>query len=347
MGEAERETDITKWLASAGVHELISKIAGQIAADLRKRHIVPYFQDRINQVNETRDDILASIESELALLILEDRSHLRRLVLSGDPNIARALRSRFINLCLDKARSPDRDPYRYLYKRAADILRESETIYTRRAPVKGLNFSVHPENRPIPPLTREDLASIPWPTGLVAVLNYEAINRKAALLDLADYFAKRVAAAWGNRRVWVALRDLINWIGLHVPLQHSGPEAAEPEASRPVESLPDTRTDPNETPVNADFIAKCAACASNILNDREKEVFYYRRCLGLSLKEIAVRMGYKTSSGPKHYLDRAEHRLRRFLRDKPGLAPPDYDERDFAIFRENLSMILKESLSQP
>jgi hypothetical protein len=269
------------------------------------------------------------------------------MILAGDPNTARALRSRFINFCLDRARSPDMDPYRYLYKRASDILRQSESFYTRPEHKKGLAFSIHLENRSIPPLSREDFESVSWPVHIVDALDYDAVNRKTVLPNLANYFWNSIAAAWGNRQIWVALRDFINWIGLHVQLYPPRPEETMPEGTRPIENLPDTHYQPNETPIDSEYILKCAACAANLLNEREKEIFYCRRGLGLSLKDIADRLGYKGSSGPKYFLEKADHELRRFLRDKPGLSPDDLDDQDFAIFRKNLFAILKESVSKP
>jgi hypothetical protein len=347
MGQTGPGIEIKEWLASAGVLELISKIAGQVAADLKKRKISPFFLDRDLQINESQKDLLSTITSELALFILEDRSHIRNMILSGDPNAARALRNRFINFCLDRARSPDRDPYRYLYKRACDILRQSESFYTRAEHKKGLAFSIHPENRSIPALCREDFESVSWPVHIVNALDYDAVNRKTVLPNLATYFWNCIAAVWGSRQIWVAMRDFINWIGLHVPLNPPRPEETMPEGTPPIENVPDSHYQPNEIPIDLEFISKCAACAANLLNDREKEIFYCRWGLGLSLKDIADRLGYKGSSGPKHFLDNAEDELRRFLRDKPGLAPDDLDDQAFAIFRENLFAILKERVLKP
>ncbi|MCP4623657.1 MAG: sigma-70 family RNA polymerase sigma factor [bacterium] len=143
------------------------------------------------------------------------------------------------------------------------------------------------------------------------------------------------------------LRDFISWIGLHVRLSSSRPEEILPQENRPIENVPDTQNRPNEPPIDPEYISKCAACAANLLNDREKEILYCRWGSGLSLKDIADRMGYKSSSGPDYFLKNAEHKLRRFLRDKPGLEPDDLDDAAFAIFRKNLFAILKESLSQP
>jgi len=347
MGQTGPGVEIKEWLASAGVQGLISKIAGQVAADLKKRKIPTFFMDRDLQINESQEDILSTITSELALFILEDRSHIRNMILSGDPNAARALQSRFINFCIDRARSPDIDPYRYLYKRAADILRQSASFQTRSEPKKGLVFSIHLENRSIPPLSREDFEEVAWPVHIIDTMDYNAVNRKKVLLDLAKFFWNNISTAWGNRQIWVDLRDFINWIGLHVPLNLPLPDETMPEGIPPIENVPDTHYQPNEIPIDPEYISKCAACAANLLNDREKEIFYYRWGLGLGFKDIADRMGYKGSSGPKYFLDNAGHELRRFLRDKPGLAPDDLDEREFAIFRKNLFAILKESVSQP
>jgi hypothetical protein len=347
MDQTRQGIEIKEWMSTADVQELISKVAGQVAADMSKKKIPYFFLGQDIQIQESRGDIISTIASELTLFILEDRSNIQNIILSGDCNPERALRNRFINYCLDKARAPDRDPYRYLYKRASDILRQSNSFYTRSEPKKGMAFSLHSENRSIPPLSREDLETISWPPDIIDRLDYEAVNRKSALLELATYFWNQTALDWGNQQVWIDLRDLVTWIGLHVPLNPPKPKELLAEDAQSIDIVPDTQYQSNEIPIEPEYLSKIADCTANLLGEREKEIFYYRRILGQSLKDIAEKLDYKGSSGPKYYLESAENKLRRFLRDKPGLAPHDLDDKAFAIFRKNLSAILKKTVSMP
>jgi len=65
-------------------------------------------------------------------------------------------------------------------------------------------------------------------------------------------------------------------------------------------------------------------------------VFVLRHGHDLSLKNIAEKLGYKGSSGPKYPLDSAERKLRFFLRDLPWLSPDDLNKEAFSLFRDTL-----------
>jgi len=347
VGEMKPTAEIKEWLASPEIQALLWQIARKIDLYLRSSKIPSFFFDRDTQLNEHRDDIISTIQSELVLFILENGSGIQNLIVSGDRNIPRALRSRFIYYCLDKVRRPDKDSYRYLYKRASDILRQSDSFYTTTKDKKALVYSLQPENRRIPPLFQEDFKAIAFPADLAETLDYDSINRKAVLLKLADYFWNRISEIWQNRHVWVELRNLITWIGFHVLLHTRVQEEANPDGQAPIDAVPDNQYRPDLIYFDSELVEKWAGCVANCFTDREKEIFHRRYGPGLTLKEIAGDLGYKGSSGPKYYLDSAEHKLRKFLRDKPGLSPDDLNDEAFALFRRKLFLILKESISKP
>jgi len=339
--------EIKDWLASPAIQILLAQIARKIDFYLRRNKIPFFFLDRDTQLNEPRADILSAIQSELALFIIENKASIQSLIVSGDRNISRALRSRFIYYCLDKARRPDTDKYRYLYKRTSDILRQADSIYTTLKNKKSLVYSLFPKNSSIPPLLREDLKAIAFPPDFAHMLDYDSINRKGVLLELADYFWNRISEIWQSRHIWIELRDCITWIGFHVVLHARVPEKAGPDGEAPLNRVPDDQYRPDVIYFDSRLIDNWAHYVASCFNDREKEIFYRRYGLGYSLKNIAGNFGYKGSSGPKYSLDSAEHKLRIFLRDKPWLSPDDLNEKAFAVFRRKLLLILKESISKP
>lgn len=156
---------------------------------------------------------------------------------------------------------------------------------------------------PIPRLSEEDLREIPLPAADLERFDYGSINKKDALLRLARHFWKEVCRMWGDKVVWVDIRDLIGWIGLHLPLRGLIPEEQGPDKPNKMEQIADYTQSPERMYYDPDLIKGWAENFSNRLAEKERAMFLLSYGKGSKLKEMAAELGYKGSSGPKYMLD--------------------------------------------
>jgi hypothetical protein len=300
-------------------------------------------------------DFSDSVLSELALFILDDRARIRAMILAGDRNLPRYLEQAFINRCQDRVRTPQSDPMRYFRKRAGEVLRHADGIYTTTDGAGFLAFSLRPqsEERALPP--EVDLCAIPLPGSLAAGLDYAAACRKGHLALLAAHFWEKISEQAGRRPVWVGLRDFVRWVACYVPMMFNA--VPEEEADLPPQTVskapgvrgPAPGADARRPPLRPDA-AQCrrlAGCFCERLDPRDREVFYLKAFGQLAWTEIAARTGYSGPSGPHYAYERIEQRLRSYLRDWPGLSPEDLDEEACELFLAELQAVLKERLAGP
>ena len=81
------------------------------------------------------------------------------------------------------------------------------------------------------------------------------------------------------------------------------------------------------------------------LKPKEKAVFLMRHREGLTLEQIADKLGYSGPSGPAYPLARAEEKLRSFLRDLDWLSPEDENREARDLFLDTLFSLLKNQTS--
>jgi hypothetical protein len=338
------EVCLRKWLENPETQRALWRAARSLVKDVRLKQLSPAFLKQGIPWNETNfANLSEDIRSELILFILEHESKLQnRLTLSGK-NCHYYLRRAFINHWIEKTRKPFRDYQRYLYKRAADNLRTSEDFFIFAKSPDGSRFSMVSPCVPIPSLTSEDISEIPFPSRFAESLDYEVINKKAVIRRLAAYFWNRVSGMWENKPVCVDLRDFINWISRHVSIPSTTPVKRLTDENDAWEICPDHSQRPDSLYFDPEQIKKWAGNFACRLNEKEKAVFVLRHRDGLCLKDIAELLGYKGSSGPKYFLDRAEHKLKFFLRDLPWLSPDDLNEEAFSLFRETLLELMRDA----
>jgi DNA-directed RNA polymerase specialized sigma24 family protein len=331
---------LSEWLRGAEGQAVVSRVACSMVWMLGSGSLSAGFLWHTAIPRDTPDELLKEIRSELLLFIIENKERLRTVLSAGNQNCHHYLRRAFVNHWIEKLRHPHRDPQRYLYKRAADVLRASDGFYTLMEKHRGLAFSMSPNSIPIPSLALEDVQEIAFPFRSVGELDYACVNKKKVLSELAAYFWNNVSQMWQDKPVRVALRDMIHWISLHVPM--SLPTAVGKSHGEKV--LPDILADDRFVADRIFFdpvlVRKWAQKFANRLSDKEKKVFYLRHWLGLSLKEIARKTGYKGSSGPKYLLSKADAELHFFLSDLPWLSPGDIHAEAFALFYDTLHSVL-------
>ena len=334
-GKNIRIDPLSEWLRGAEGQAVVSRVACSMLWMLGSGSLSPGFLWHVAIPRDAPDELLKEIRSELVLFILENKARLRIILSAENQNCHHYLRRAFVNHWIEKTRHPLRDPRRYLYKRAADVLRASDRFYTLTEKHRGLAFSMSPNSIAIPSLTSEDVREIAFPVRIAGGLDYACVNKKKAMLELAAYFWNQISQMWQDKPVRVVLRDLIHWISLHVPisLRLSGKNDLP-------DILADERFIADKIFFDPGLVRTWAQKFANRLSDKEKKVFYLRHGLGLSLKEIARKTGYKGSSGPKYLLSKAEAELRFFLSDLPWLSPGDIHAEAFALFYDTLHSVL-------
>ncbi|WP_124330214.1 hypothetical protein [Desulfonema ishimotonii] len=290
------------------------------------------------------DDGLAEIRSEMVLFILEKRTKLEKILVSGGPNGYRYLKSAFINHCIDKQRSGNTDPQRYLCRRATEVLRKSDRFCIFTGNGRKTAFAMTPRSRPAPPLTAEDMAEIEFPWFGETPLVMRHVARAAQLTVLAESFWKQVCRMWGGQAIRVDLRDFVSWLICHVAVEKPMRAASDRSGLRKTEAFfSDTGGDAGEIYFDAALVNQWAEAFSDLLTGPEKTAFYLRHGAQLPWQRIARMMGYKGCSGPKYPLDCAGRKLKAFLADRPWLSPGDLHPEAFSLFCETLFAILRTS----
>ena len=333
-------SDPREWLESPEGHTVMDRLAHSVRDTVASRNLPLSFINKDPFGSRMDSDFLQEIRSELVLFFLENADQVKTYLMSGGRNFPVFMKQRFLSQWLSNSRTPSTDPFRYLYKRSQDLLREQESFFTLAKIGRSTAFSKKPQNRAIPPLVEEDLQSIPFPPEYNRSQHDGAVKTKAAILGLADYFWDRIHSLWGNEPVWVDIRDFISWIGFHVPLKRAVGETEFALDSCEFQG-------PHEDYWDPDAVKSWALLFFNQTDRKQLVVFQLFHQENLTLKKIALKMGYKGSSGPKYVVDHVTARLQFFLRDLPWLSPDDLDEEAFALFFDTLFALLKNSATEP
>jgi hypothetical protein len=348
MADSER---IANWLEKKGTQILLEKLAKAIASDLRHNKILPPF---LESSATNPEDVLPVLKSELALFILDDRARIQALVVAGDSNFSRYLRHAFINHCKDLVRTSGLDPLRYFRKRSGEVLRQSARIHTSLKNGRFTVFSLHGENEEAALPSDLELCSIPLPGRLSQGLDYTVACKKENLLDLAVHFWEKLSAILHGRRVWVDLKDFVNWVACYVPMfVTTAPEESADYPAEPVSEKPGTRAQtpclsevqPLPRPADEQLDTLVSSLAAR-LDKKDKAVFYYRYFQVMSWDDVARRTGFSGPSGPSYRYAGVIAQLKSFLREWPGLSPEDEDLETMGLFWDKLHAVLKEALPE-
>lgn len=295
----------------------------------------------------TDSDLFQEIRSELALFLMEKAGPLKRHLICGHRNFPALVKQRFISQWLTGARTPARDPFRYLYKRTQDLLRDQERFFTLSNEGRSTAYSMRGQNRSIPPLIKEDLKSIAFPAGFTRRGSGAAVKTKAEILGLATCFWKGIFDLWGKEPVWVDIRDFISWIALHVPLNRISMADEFPREAFEFRGPEGAASQADGAYWDPAVVKSWALRFFQQMDRKQLRIFRLFHQENQTLKEIARKMGYKGSSGPKYVVDHVTARLQFFLRDLPWLSPDDLNEEAFALFFDTLFALLKNRAAEP
>lgn len=347
MSDSPDRDQLRIWLNASDTLELLSRLAASICGELRRRQI-PLSCDRLGpRVTPPDPDQVEAVRSELVIFVLENAPKILKRIDAGDPNIAGYLRNAFIRHLLDVDRKAGVNPFRHSYKRAADVLRKADGIFTVAPARRFTVFSLFPQNYSTAHLTEEDLAGIPFPPDVNAALVPDAVSKAEVLLQLARWFYQCVSERWSAERIWIKVRDLVGWIRFHVELDEMSRLERLSGGAEALEKLPDSHPISGKTWFDDELVKQWAAVFVRRLKPRDQKVFYLRCAQDLGFVQIARRTEYQGPSGAKAAFDRVVDELRTFLRDLPWLSPDDLYEDAFDRFLQILLSFLKSSVSEP
>jgi len=172
------EEEMTRWLERPDVQDTLSGVARSVIKYALSKRLSPSFLRRDSDWGDVNDDFWEDVRSELVIFILENRLRIQKILIPGNKNCHLYLRRAFINYWIEKTRKPVRDPQRYLYKHAADVLRSSEDFSTFVGRNRALMFGMTAGAVSIPPLSLEDIREIDLPAQTLGTFEYESVNKK-------------------------------------------------------------------------------------------------------------------------------------------------------------------------
>lgn len=339
--EKPPENDIRQWLESDEGREVLRKAARSVRKKLSARGIplsVLFFSTELSPLQ-----MECEIGSELCMILMENRSEIRKKLAAPETDPVRALSGLLFRRLLDRARSSPRNtPFLYLYKVAADRLREAEGIHLRARGTAGSLYSLEKESREIGPISEEDYRAIPFPDDIPYPSRMEDVSRGKTLIRLATWFWRHISRVFQDRPVWVEVRDLIQWIARFVPMKQHEP-------------VPMLDTDGSagagaESSFDPGLVRSWAENFSNILTDREGQAFYWYFGREMKLQEVAKRMGFKGPSGPSLHVKSVTRKLHDFAADRPWLSADDPlppNRLAQRLFKETLTEILQKRFGTP
>ncbi len=330
---------LRKWLATEKARSLVKKAAASIVRDITIRAlwgVVPSFK---KGKTPPFDEAFEEIQSELALFLCEKTS-LIKIIIAGGGGGEHYLKAAFINHLIDTSRQPDRDPRRYLYKRAVDCCRGSTDISITEGPSGIRLVSLEPAAFSAASLTEEDFGEISLPEDLELELTVENLGKKKLLIPLARHFANSLAAIFGRRDIGIPVRDFIAWLSRYVDLRSPVEENAllEPmDVPSKMEDADITKTD----------IAGWARSFADRLSRKESIIFYLYFARNLSMADIADAVGLNGPSGVHYHLQKGIDKCRSFIMNTPGIFPEDFSQGVFLSFQEAVFEILKNHAPAP
>lgn len=349
MNDEMIQNKIREWLESETGADALALVAKSILKTVKNSRIPIETLNFPDPATAAPGEVIDAIQSELAIMILENRAGICKRIMAPEVNRGQMLIRVFIKQILDRVRSsPTLDPFRYLYKRSADALRDSADFYLRLRKtgnkwMQGTLYSLKADSVLIGPLADDVVAGIAFPAETHAAIDFDTGVKKKNIRRLAKFFWRQVSQLFEKQAIWIELRDLTYWIyrsippnGIQQPTELTT-KTSDEAVKNPLGSSPDGH--PGNRAYPADFdteqIREWATLFANRLNEKEQLVLCLRYG-GSTLKETAAQMGLKTPSGVSNHLDHIAEKLATFTSDLPWLSPDgpieaDPQARDFFI----------------
>lgn len=342
----ETKDPVALWLETAEAQALIRRAAGLVLREAKERRLAFSFIG-ISDGFDVSDDLLREeIASALNLFILENRRNIQQTLRIVGANRGLVLQYTFLQQWLDATRTPKTDRWRYFYKRTVDVLRQA--VHIRRKPARrGTLYSLAENNIAIPDPTPEDLEAVPFLDHVLSARTFKALNKACVILALAEHFWKGMSARWEGKAIWVPVRVFVRWTSTHVPLEAGTASDLPRQARVEVDTLAAANTGRETHHLDAGQITQWAERFARTLEQEESIAFALYHGEGRTLAQVAQEMGYRGPSGPSYVIGKATEKLKCFLRDLPGLSPPDVNHEAFCVFVQELLAALKRLRPKP
>jgi DNA-directed RNA polymerase specialized sigma24 family protein len=270
------------------------------------------------------------------------RSDLAWLAGQGESFLARRIGQDYLQHLKDQARTYGSHPWRALYRRVRQVLREEPSIHTR-ATDRGVFYSLEPGSPDW--VDPHRLGATPyeaWSSPLDAVPAAD-LHRRESLVRLATIFWHQAVHRLGDVPRALPVRELVHYLSRHYghlspPARVVPGKAVGGDEADGVEGVPQPGGEVGpELAVVRSRLAELARKLVASWPDRLRTAFVLIQGEELTLEEAARRMGYKGPSGASYAYRSALERLRDFCLLWPGLSPPDLDEN---LFDELVSLVL-------
>lgn len=252
----------------------------------------------------------------------------------------------FIRNLLDKARSLEFSPARYIYSRIRSVLSSSSEVQTRRLG-RTIYYScdgtipLEPENICI----FREMEFSGW--DFLPDISEKNISSAESIVKIARFFWDQVRKHT-SRPLWVSLNDLTAYVRSFVHVASFG--RVELEDSEWM-AIPDTawedRIDDIEKALMSASLVELAEKCFATLNDEERLVLLYIHDHGFNLEQTAKALGYAGASSISYIRNRAYRKIREFCIAQPGLSPPDLDSELFEDFMKLLLDLCKKHSPTP
>lgn len=348
--DEKNEKEIRKWLDKPETLSSLKKLS-RFLGNYFSSHKIP-LPGESSLDKYTKEDLYQHIESELCIYLIENRRNIQKRLMAPGISKEKTLKNEFIKYCRDKHRN--KDIFKSFYKHAADTLRATDLFFSdtksdNERELKYTAFSMKASSRKIHPIERATLCQIAFPQHICRI-NYKAVNKGKAILELAAYFWERICGIYGMP-VKINLKDFVSWIQMSVFFPDIRNEDSIDKETE--ENGKGSKIIIEDEPHNFEpNLQKWAKNFAATLADRDKLIFFLRYHEDLDLKSIAAQSGFKGAPGPKGRLNIIDEKLKSFLRPLPRLSPEPGDElplneMDFELFMEILLKNLKKAIETP
>lgn len=329
--------ELNRWISSREGMAALDAAARQVVGVLRRSGLHGALDRMGIGPGAATDRAEEEVRAELCRYVLENARRIAPGLAAVQSRAGGYLCRAFINHCRDLERRSGGDPFRSRYRQLAEAMRRDPAFFTEKHPGGGIRYSLSGESRPIAPLADEDLTAVGPPPD-------ECTAEAGGHLHCARHFWQALQARFGGQAIWVDLRDMVRWLGLHGRLN------AQPIAVALTDEIANTLAAPAAPAVNARQVRQWAAMFAESLSPLDRQLWFLRLGRGLSFKEIARETGaYSGPSGAQARIRRLQELLGDFIQthDLPWLGPGDIDEEAWAVFYHALLAAVEKPATAP
>ncbi len=335
MNDENLKPDFQAWLENPGNADAVDRLVTAVHNRMKLSRLGLY---GIAPEQVHPDDI----RQELMIFLIRDKAMLLELM-GRRPGAVMRVRQFLWYRMLDLSRTREgnqdihKDTWRLFYRHVLDVLTQSGEFFKFNGKHRAKTLFSRSAGCPKTLVMMEDLMGIGFPPDLPG--DFTALNTQAHILALSRHFWTSAAELSGDPHIRIELMDFLAWVSRYVVLQPGidlYPVASD-DTDRPNPLINQPAAQSCDL-VKDSMIATWACNFFNRLKEREKKVFFYYECKGLTHKAVSEIMGMK--SYLYYQQKQVQKKLKSFLLDLDWVSP-DYDQarqdgRDFDFFMDCL-----------